>query len=163
VNGPAVSSGPLWPLAVYFVAVIVLVAGMLGLSYVLGQRHQDKATGEVYESGILSTGTARLRISAKFYLVAVFFVVFDLEAVFIFAWAVALREVGWSGYIEALIFIAVLVATLVYLWREGALDWGPARVRRLARPSVTPSAEPEVRVSSVSELRPVPGKARSVS
>ena len=114
---------PLWPLAVYLVIVAVLVAAMLGLSFVLGQRHHNRATGTPYESGILSQGSARVRLSARFYLVAMFFVIFDLEAVFIFAWAIAVRETGWTGYAEASIFIAVLLATLVYLWRVGALDW----------------------------------------
>ena len=113
----------LWPLATYLVIVTVLVVTMLGLSFVLGQRHHDRATGSPYESGILSQGSARVRLSAKFYLVAMFFVIFDLEAVFIFAWAVAVRETGWAGYAEALVFIMVLLATLVYLWRVGALDW----------------------------------------
>jgi NADH-quinone oxidoreductase subunit A len=113
----------LWPLAVYLVIVVMLVVAMLGLSFVLGQRHHNRATGTPYESGILSQGSARVRLSAKFYLVAMFFVIFDLEAVFIFAWAVAVRETGWTGYVEAMSFIAVLLATLVYLWRVGALDW----------------------------------------
>jgi NADH-quinone oxidoreductase subunit A len=77
-----------------------------------------------YESGILPTGSARLRIDVKYYLVAMFFVIFDLETVFLFAWAVAFRELGWAGYIEALVFIVVLVVALVYLWKVGALDWG---------------------------------------
>jgi NADH-quinone oxidoreductase subunit A len=113
----------LWPLAVYLVIVAILVAAMLGLSFVLGQRHHNRATGTPYESGILSQGSARVRLSAKFYLVAMFFVIFDLEAVFIFAWAIAVRESGWTGYAEATLFIAVLLATLFYLWRVGALDW----------------------------------------
>jgi NADH-quinone oxidoreductase subunit A len=113
----------LWPLAVYFVIVVMLVVAMLGLSFVLGQRHHNRATGTPYESGILSQGSARVRLSAKFYLVAMFFVIFDLEAVFIFAWAIAVRETGWNGYAEAMLFITVLLATLVYLWRVGALDW----------------------------------------
>jgi NADH-quinone oxidoreductase subunit A len=113
----------LWPLAVYAVIVGMLVVAMLGLSYVLGQRHQDRATGSPYESGILSEGSARVRFPAKFYLVAMFFVIFDLEAVFIFAWAIAVREAGWTGYAEVLLFIMVLLATLAYLWRVGALDW----------------------------------------
>ncbi len=117
----------LWPLLVYFGAVIVLAAGMLGISYVLGERHKERATGEPYESGILSTGSARIRLSAKFYLVAMFFVIFDLEAVFIFAWAVAWRELGWIGYIEVVVFIVILLAALIYLWRVGALDWGTSR------------------------------------
>src|ERR1700758_5655803 len=117
----------LWPLAVYLVIVSTLVVAMLGLSFILGQRHYNRATGSPYESGILSQGSARVRLSARFYLVAMFFVIFDLEAVFIFAWAVAVRETGWAGYIEALIFIGVLAATLAYLWRVGALDWGSVR------------------------------------
>ncbi|MBP1624424.1 MAG: NADH-quinone oxidoreductase subunit [Acidobacteria bacterium] len=78
---------------------------------------------------MLPTGSARLHFSAKFYLIAMFFVIFDLEAVFIFAWAVAVPELGWMGYLEVLIFIIVLAATLIYLWRLGALDWGPYRSR----------------------------------
>ena len=112
-----------WPLAVYIVLVGMLVMAMLSISFVLGQRHHDRATGSPYESGILSEGSARVRFSAKFYLIAMFFVVFDLEAVFLFAWAVAVRETGWAGYAEVLLFITVLLATLAYLWRVGALDW----------------------------------------
>jgi NADH-quinone oxidoreductase subunit A len=119
----------LWPLALYFVLVVALAAAMLGISYVLGEQHNDRATGSPYEAGIVSEGSAHVRLSAKFYLVAMFFVVFDLEAVFIFAWAVAVREVGWMGYCEILVFIGVLLGTLVYLWRVGALEWSMARKR----------------------------------
>src|SRR5579883_999932 len=114
----------MWTLALYFGLVLALVAGMLALSYLLGQRHSQPATGEPYESGIVSAGSAHVRLSAKFYLVAMFFVVFDLEAAFIFSWAVVGRELGWSGYWEILIFAGVLIVALVYLWRLGALDWG---------------------------------------
>jgi NADH-quinone oxidoreductase subunit A len=122
----------LWPLAVYVAIVGMLVVAMLSLSFVLGQRHQDRATGAPYESGILSEGSARVRFSAKFYLVAMFFVIFDLEAVFLFAWAVAVRQTGWAGYAEVLLFITVLLATLAYLWRVGALDWRQERGRMLS-------------------------------
>jgi NADH-quinone oxidoreductase subunit A len=115
----------LWPFVVYVGLVGFIAAAMLLLSYLLGQRHRDRATGSPYESGIMSEGTARVRFSAKFYLVAMFFVIFDLEAVFLYAWSVAAREVGWSGYWEVLVFVGVLIATLVYLWRVGALDWAP--------------------------------------
>jgi NADH-quinone oxidoreductase subunit A len=118
---------PLWPLVLYFFAVVFLAAAILGLSHFLGQRHREGATGVPYESGIVSTGTARLRIPAEFYLVALFFVIFDLESVFLFAWAVAGRELGWAGYVEMLIFVVILAAALVYLWRDGALDWGTSR------------------------------------
>lgn len=119
-----------WALAVYFAAVLLVVASMLSLSYVLGQRHSEPATGSPFESGIVSEGSIHVRVAAKFYLVAMFFVVFDLEAVFIFLWAVAGRELGWAGYGEVLIFIGVLSATLAYLWRTGALDWTPAGPQR---------------------------------
>ena len=114
----------LWPIVVYFIIVLILVGAMLGLSYVLGQRHNDPATGEPYESGIVSEGSAHVRLSVKFYLLAMFFVIFDLEAVFIFSWAVAGRDLGWPGYWEVLIFTSLLLITLAYLWRLGALDWG---------------------------------------
>ncbi len=120
------SAAPRWPLALYGLLVLVLVTGMIGLSALLGQRHRERATGEPYESGILSTGSARVRLSVSFYLVAMFFVIFDLEAVYLFAWAVAARELGWAGYAEVLVFVGILVAALAYLWRRGALDWGPA-------------------------------------
>lgn len=114
----------LWPLGIYFIAVLALVAAMIALSSYLGERHREKQTGEPYESGVASTGGARVRFDVKFYLIAMFFVIFDLEAVFIFAWAVSLRETGWQGYTEMLFFITILAATLVYLWRIGALEWG---------------------------------------
>ncbi len=117
----------LWPFGIYFCVVLLLAAGIIAFSYVLGQRHKDRATGAPYEGGILSEGSARVRLSAKFYLVAMFFVVFDLEAVFIFAWAIAGRELGWSGYCEMAVFIGILIAALIYLWRLGALDWGPRK------------------------------------
>ncbi len=118
-----------WPLVVYFVIVLLLVGAILGLSHLLGQRHREPQTGDPYECGILSEGSARVRFSAKFYLVAMFFVIFDLEAVFILAWAVAGRELGWQGYWEILVFIVFLAVALVYLWRTGALDWSPRRQR----------------------------------
>ncbi len=124
MNTSTAHQAALWPLAVYFIGVLVIVTGMIAMSYFLGQRHREKATGQPYESGIVSTGTARIRFDVKFYLIAMFFVIFDLEAVFIFAWAVALREAGWKGYIEMLIFIGVLIAALAYLWKRGALEWG---------------------------------------
>jgi NADH-quinone oxidoreductase subunit A len=115
---------PIWPLVVYFFAVLVVVGGMLGISALLGERHQDRETGEPFESGIKPTGDARIRFSARYYQVAMFFVIFDLESVFVISWAVGLLELGWLGYIEIVIFIFVLLVGLLYLWRIGALDWG---------------------------------------
>jgi NADH-quinone oxidoreductase subunit A len=120
----------LWALLIYAGMVVILAGGMLGLSYVLGERHKDHATDVPYESGIQPTGSARLRLSVKYYLVAMFFVVFDLEAAFIYLWAVSARQAGWLGYIEVVIFIIVLAAALFYLARIGALDWGSEGRRR---------------------------------
>ena len=113
----------MWPLFAYFVLVLVLVTATLVISYLLGPRHSDPATKDPYEGGIVSEGSARVRFSASYYLIAAFFVVFDLEAVFLFAWAVAARELGWAGYCEVVLFVCVLFAALIYLWKIGALDW----------------------------------------
>ncbi len=112
-----------WPFVVYFITVLVITASMIIVSYLLGERHKERATGQPYESGIIPTGSARLRFSVKFYIVAMFFVIFDVESIFIFAWTVSFRESGWGGYIEALVFIVIMVAALIYLWGTGALDW----------------------------------------
>jgi|ERR1700722_1574923 NADH-quinone oxidoreductase subunit A len=113
----------IWPLLTYFALVVVLVAAVLFVSYLLGQRHSEPATGDPYEGGIVSEGSARVRFSVRYYLVAMFFVIFDVEAVFVFAWAGAVRELGWTGYCVVLLFVGVLAASLIYLWRVGALDW----------------------------------------
>ena len=118
-----------WPLVVYFGFVVVLVAAVLALSYVLGQRHSEPATGEPYEGGIVGQGSAHVRFSARYYMVAMFFVIFDLEAAFIYAWAGAAREVGWTGYWVLVVFVATLAAALIYVWRAGALDWSRGRGR----------------------------------
>jgi NADH-quinone oxidoreductase subunit A len=114
-----------WPLGVYFLVVVALVALILTASHLLGERHhRPPATGAPYESGIVPVGSARVRFSAQFYLVAAFFVIFDLESIFIFAWAAAGRALGWAAYLELVVFIAVLLAALVYLGRVGALEFG---------------------------------------
>jgi NADH-quinone oxidoreductase subunit A len=126
----AATQTPLWPLAAYFAATLAIAGGMILLSHFLGPRHRDVATGLPYESGIISTGSAHVAIAVRYYMMAMFFVIFDLEAVFIIAWAAAFRQAGWAGFIEIAIFILILLAALVYLWRLGALDWAPRRQKR---------------------------------
>lgn len=135
-------SDVLWPLLVYATAVLGLIAAMLGLSWILGERTGGRRTGEVYESGVIPVGSARLRFSAKFYLVAIFFVIFDLEVVYIFAWGVGAVELGWPGYLGALIFLALLTVVLAYEWRIGALDWAPTVPRRRPPPGRNPGSDP---------------------
>lgn len=117
-------STELLPFIVYFGAVVLLVATMLVLSWLLGQRRANKATNMPFESGIVPVGSSQVQLSVEFYLIAIFFVIFDLETVFIFAWAVAFFELGWEGYAAIMVFIVVLAVALVYEWRSGALDWG---------------------------------------
>lgn len=129
MDQPVTAETVLWPLAIYFAAVVLLVTVMLVLSHVLGQRHRARAMDLPYESGIASTGSAQMRFDVKFYLIAMFFVIFDLEAVFLFAWAVSVRETGWTGFGEMLVFVGILAAALAYLWRLGALEWGKSKIR----------------------------------
>jgi NADH-quinone oxidoreductase subunit A len=117
------------PLIVYFGAILAVSAVMLGGAYFLGQRHRAPAADEPFESGIVPTGDVHIRFSVQFYLIAIFFVIFDMETVFLFAWAVAVKQTGWAGFIEALIFVGILIATLVYLGAIGALDWRTRRQR----------------------------------
>ena len=114
-----------WPFLVYAIAVVLLVSGMLLLSHFLGQRHAEHATDEPYESGVLETGSARIRFSINFYIVALLFVIFDIEAIFIISWGIAVKALGWAGYIAIVIFIGILISLLIYEWRTGALDFGP--------------------------------------
>jgi NADH-quinone oxidoreductase subunit A len=122
-----------WPLAVFFILTVLLVVFILVFSSVLGQRHRGTATEDIFECGVVSTGSARVRFAAKFYLMAMFFVIFDLESVFILVWSVGARELGWSGYLEVSLFIGILLAALFYLWRVGALDWGTLKHKKDAQ------------------------------
>ncbi|MFI8482746.1 NADH-quinone oxidoreductase subunit A [Pseudomonas sp. NPDC078700] len=125
MSDPVVNFSQNWAFAVFILGAFALIAFMLGLSSLLGSKAWGRSKNEPFESGMLPTGNARLRLSAKFYLVAMLFVIFDVEALYLFAWSVSVRESGWAGLIEATVFIAILLAGLVYLWRIGALDWAP--------------------------------------
>ncbi len=130
------ASTPLWPLVVYTLAVLALVAIMIGLSYLLGQRHKERATGEYYESGIVHTGTAQIRFTAHYYLIALFFIIFDLEAAFIISWAIAFKDLGWTGFAGIAVFIGILLIVLIYEWRIGALNYaanGKTIIKRMQK------------------------------
>jgi NADH-quinone oxidoreductase subunit A len=143
-------------LVLYIALVIGLCVVMLGLSWVLGERTPyTKATLDPYESGIVHVGSARYRFSAKYYLMAMFFVIFDLEAVFVYAWAVSARESGWPGYIEMLVFLGILVAALGYLWRLGALEWAP-KPRQLPANRAGPDDVTHINPASQARKRPRP-------
>ena len=126
-----IDSTNLLPLIVYFGAVIGIAGVMLGGAYLLGQKHTAKAADEAFESGIVSAGDVHIRFFVQCYLLAIFFVIFDMESVYLFAWSVALQEAGWPGFIEALIFIIILISALLYLWAIEALDWRTHRQRNI--------------------------------
>jgi NADH-quinone oxidoreductase subunit A len=97
---------------------------MLSLSGLLGPRRPTPEKQAPYECGMPAVGDARERQSVKFYLVAMIFLLFDIEVPFLYPWAMALRELGWAGYNQVLLFMALLLVGYVYIWRKGALDWG---------------------------------------
>src|SRR5881392_588512 len=108
--------------------MIVLGVGfaavMIGLSVLLGPKNPSPEKLAPYECGMPAVGDARERQSVKFYLVAMIFLLFDIEIAFLYPWAMALRDLGWNGFAQVLLFIALLLAGYVYVWRKGALDWG---------------------------------------
>lgn len=119
----------LWPLLAYFGLVLAVVGAMLAVPRFLAASRRGRYTEEPFESGVVPVGNVHLRLAVQYYPIAIFFVIFDLEAIFIFAWAVVFREAGWPGYIEITVFIGVLLVALVYLWRIGALEWRTRRQR----------------------------------
>ncbi len=111
------------PLFLMLGAASLVAVGVFGLTTVLGPKNMTAEKAIPYESGSETTGARHIRLSIKFYLTAILFVVFDIEAVFLFPWASLFRELGWFGFVEMLLFIVVLGVTLVYAWKKGALEW----------------------------------------
>lgn len=112
-------------LSVFVLIVLALVAVLLFLCAWLGERKPDREKSRAYESGIIPTGSARLRYPVPFYLVAIFFLLFDVEGAFIFSWAVAWEQLGWEGWLQISFFIILLLLGLAYVWHKGGLAWGP--------------------------------------
>ena len=112
----------IWPIAAYFLILAVMLVFMMLLSYVLGPKSKGRAKNTPFESGVISVDDNKTRFTNHFFLYAIFFVIFDLETIYLFAWVIAFDEVGWAGFIEASIFIFILLAALIYIWRIGALE-----------------------------------------
>lgn len=129
----------LWSISLYAVVIGMLLASMLGLSFITGTRRRGTSMGRSmslpFESGIIPTGSAHLRLPIQYYLVAMFFVIFDVETAILLTWATVVTETGWIGYAAAIVFTVFLGVSLAYLWRAGALDWGPRD--RLRQATVT--------------------------
>jgi NADH-quinone oxidoreductase subunit A len=114
---------PYIPLLILLALSVVNAVGMVAASTLLSPGTRTEAKASPYESGIVPLGTTRERFSMKFYLVAILFIVFDVEAVFLVPWAVAMRELGVAGFVAAMIFIFILAVGLIYEWKRGALEW----------------------------------------
>jgi len=115
----------IFSLTIFGILVLIFIVSQLFIAYWLGEKKKNTEKLRPYESGIIPTGTARLRYPVPFYLVAIFFLLFDVEAAYIFSWAIAYKELGWSGWFQISFFIGVLILGLVYIWNKGGLEWGP--------------------------------------
>ena len=112
-----------FPVLLEGLLAVVIAGALIILSYVLGKRVRNKVKDMPYESGIVPTGDARARFSVKFYLVAMLFILFDIEAIFLYPWAVVYRELKWFGFGEMLVFVILILSGFFYMWKKGALEW----------------------------------------
>jgi len=112
-----------FPILVQALIAMALAAGLLSVSFVLGKRVRDKVKDMPYESGIVPTGDARQRFSVKFYLVGMLFILFDIEAIFLYPWVVVYRELRMTAFVEMLVFVILILSGFFYIWKKGALEW----------------------------------------
>ena len=118
------------PLLMHFAIALGLAVAIVTLSYFIGQHKPNRAKVSPYECGVQPIGDAQGRFSVKFYLVGMLFILFDVEAVFLYPWAVILRELKMFGVWEMMVYIAIVLVGLFYVWKKGILDWGPHHPRR---------------------------------
>ena len=111
------------PLLIHLLVAMGIAGAILLVSDLVGHRRPSRAKLQPYECGIAPTGDAREPFSVKFYLVAMVFILFDVEAIFLYPWAYVYRELRWFGFVEMLLYILILLAGYIYLWKKGALDW----------------------------------------
>jgi len=119
-----------FPVLLQAVIAMALAAGLLTVSYVLGKRVRNRIKDMPYESGIVPTGDARQRFSVKFYLVGMLFIVFDIEAIFLYPWVVVFRDLKMVAFVEMLVFVILILSGFFYIWKKGALDWSGSDLRR---------------------------------
>ncbi len=112
-----------FPVLVQALVAMLLAGGLLSVSYLLGKKVRNRVKDMPYESGIVPTGDARQRFSVKFYMVAMLFILFDIEAIFLYPWVVVYRELKMFAFVEMLIFVILILSGFFYIWKKGALDW----------------------------------------
>lgn len=112
-----------FPILIFFVLAAVIGIAPLAAGFVLGPRRPDAEKLSAYECGFEAFEDARVKFDVRYYLVAILFIVFDLEVAFLFPWAIALREIGGAGLIAMAIFLGILVVGFIYEWKKGALEW----------------------------------------
>jgi NADH-quinone oxidoreductase subunit A len=112
-----------FPVLVQALIALALAAGLIGASSALGKRARSPQKDTPYECGMAPAGSARERFSVKFYLVGMIFILFDIEAVFLYPWAVVYRELKLFGFTEMLLFVVLILVGYFYVWKKGALDW----------------------------------------
>jgi NADH-quinone oxidoreductase subunit A len=117
------------PLLIHVVLVVGLTTAIISLSWLIGERKPTRAKMAPYESGMMPVGDARGRFSVQFYLVAMLFILFDVEAVFLYPWAVILRDLKHFGLGEMFVYIGIVLVGFFYVWKKGVLEWGPAAMR----------------------------------
>ena len=135
------------PLLIQFCIAFVMALGMVVVSQLLGRHRYTRAKFQPYECGMTPVGDSRERFSVKFYLVAMLFILFDVEAVFLYPWAVIFKELKMFGFVEMMVYIAIVLAGLWYVWKKGVLDWAekPSRAHTtnaildLRHPTVSPA------------------------
>ncbi|HXN23614.1 MAG TPA: NADH-quinone oxidoreductase subunit A [Candidatus Dormibacteraeota bacterium] len=111
------------PLLIHLLVAMGLAGALVAVSSLVGWRRPSREKQQAYECGMNPTGDARAPFSVKFYLVAMVFILFDVEAIFLYPWAYIFRELRWFGFLEMLLYIAILLVGYIYLWKKGALDW----------------------------------------
>jgi NADH-quinone oxidoreductase subunit A len=119
-----------FPIVVQVVIAAVLAAALIAISYIFGKKVRNRVKDMPYESGIVPTGDARQRFSVKFYLVAMLFILFDIEAIFLYPWVVVYRELKMVAFVEMLIFVVLILSGFLYIWKKGALDWSGSDLTR---------------------------------
>jgi NADH-quinone oxidoreductase subunit A len=118
------------PLLIHLLLAVALAGIIVLLSWFIGYRRPTRAKLSPYECGMTPVGNARERFSVKFYLVAMLFILFDVEAIFLYPWAVILRDLKMFGFLEMMVYVGIVLVGLFYIWKKGALDWGKPSARR---------------------------------